>query len=274
MEKSVLIKGDNCDIPGVLSYTETTYKMPAVILCHGTGAQKNEVGNLFAILAEKLLQRGIASVRIDYVGCGDSKADQRQLTFLGEVEDTKRTYQYICDLEYIDQENIGILGFSQGARVMAELLKEIQEFTCVASWSGACQNGRGAFESWFQEYYQEAKEQGYAKIPMGWRDDLLLSKQWFDEIENTTPMEGFRKYAGPVLAIAGSADEIVPCSHAKEIMAESTNEQSKMLILPGADHIFNVLSEDKTIAEQVLNTTVDWFAKIMMKGESTNYDNK
>lgn len=157
MEKSVLIKGDNYDIPGVLSYTETANKMPAVILCHGTGAQKNEVGNLFAILAEKLLQRGIASVRIDYAGCGDSKADQRQLTFLGEVEDTKRTCQYICGLKYIDQKNIGILGFSQGARVAAELLKETQEFTCVASWSGACQNGRGAFEDGFRNIIRKQK---------------------------------------------------------------------------------------------------------------------
>lgn len=41
MEKSVLIKGDNYDIPGVLSYTETANKMPAVILCHG-GAMEQE----------------------------------------------------------------------------------------------------------------------------------------------------------------------------------------------------------------------------------------
>ena len=129
MEKSVLIKGDNYDISGIFSYTETVDKMPAVILCHGTGAQKNEVGDLFVILAEKLLQRGIASIRIDYAGCGDSKADQRELTFLGEVEDTKKAYQYICDLDCVDQKNIGILGFSQGARVVAELLKEMQEFT-------------------------------------------------------------------------------------------------------------------------------------------------
>ena len=179
------------------------------------------------------------------------------------MEDTKRTCQYICGLKYIDQKNIGILGFSQGARVAAELLKEMQEFTCVASWSGACQNGRGAFEGWFQEYYQEAEEHGYARIPMGWRDDLLLSKQWFDEIENTTPMDGLKKYTGPVLAVAGAADEIVPCSHTKEIMAEGTNEQSKMLILPGADHIFNVLSGDKTMSEHVLDVTADWFVEVM-----------
>ena len=76
-------------------------------------------------------------------------------------------------------------------------------------------------------------------------------------------MDGFKKYTGPVLAVAGAADEIVPCSHTKEIMAESTNEQSKMLILPGADHIFNVLTEDKAISEHVLDVTADWFAEVM-----------
>ena len=67
----------------------------------------------------------------------------------------------------------------------------------------------------------------------------------------------------PVLAVAGAADEIVPCSHTKEIMAEGTNKQSKMLILPGADHIFNVLSGDKTMSEHVLDVTADWFAEVM-----------
>ena len=49
----------------------------------------------------------------------------------------------------------------------------------------------------------------------------------------------------------------------KIIMAEGTNEQSKMLILPGADHIFNVLSEDKAISKHVLDVTADWFAEVM-----------
>lgn len=59
--------------------------MPTVILCHGTGSQKNEVGNLFVELSRKLLNIGIASIRFDYAGCGDSKADQTKLSFCGEV---------------------------------------------------------------------------------------------------------------------------------------------------------------------------------------------
>ena len=76
-------------------------------------------------------------------------------------------------------------------------------------------------------------------------------------------MISFYQNSGPVLAVAGAADEIVPCSHTKEIMAEGTNEQSKMLILPGADHIFNVLSGDKKMSEHVLDVTADWFAEVM-----------
>ena len=125
MEKLITIYNTEYAIPAVLSYSPKHEKMPAVILCHGTGSQKNEVGNLFAEMSKRLLNIGIASIRLDYAGCGDSKACQTKLSFCGEVNDTKKVYQYLYTQDFIDCNNIGILGFSQGARVMAELLKEV-----------------------------------------------------------------------------------------------------------------------------------------------------
>ena len=93
---------------------------------------------------------------------------------------------------------------------MAELLKEVHSIKFAISWSGACHDGIGVFKGWFDEYYQEALENGYAKIPMFWRENLLLSKKWFDDIRDTTPMMGLIMYAGPILAIAGDKDELVP----------------------------------------------------------------
>lgn len=59
---------------------------------------------------------------------------------------------------------------------MAKLLKEVHSIKFAISWSGACHDGIGVFKGWFDEYYQEALENGYAKIPMFWRENLLLSK--------------------------------------------------------------------------------------------------
>ena len=244
MEKSIAIDNKEYTIPAIFSYSEKNEKMPTVILCHGTGSQKNEVGNLFVELSRKLLNIGIASIRFDYAGCGDSKADQTKLSFCGEVNDTKTVYQYLCTQEIVDCNNIGILGFSQGARVMAELLKDVSPIRFAISWSGACHNGIGVFKGWFNEYYKEALESGYAKIPLFWREDLLLSKKWFDDICDTTPMVGIQRYAGPILAIAGDEDELVPYHHAKEIVENSKNNKSKVVIVPNSNHTFNVLTDD------------------------------
>lgn len=264
MEKTITIDSENYTIPAVFSYLEDHKKMPAIILCHGTGSQKNEVGNLFVEMSKRLLNIGIASIRLDYAGCGDSKASQTELNFCGEVDDTKKIYQYLCMQEFIDHNNIGILGFSQGARVMAELLKEVPSIKFAISWSGACHDGMGVFKGWFDEYYQEALENGYAKIPLFWREDLLLAKKWFDDIHNTTPMMGIRMYEGPILAIAGDKDELVPYYHANEIVENSRNHNSKTIILPNTNHTFNVLIPNNSKANDVIEMTIQWIKRVLV----------
>ena len=83
MEKLITIYNTEYAIPAVFSYSQKHEKMPAVILCHGTGSQKNEVGNLFAEMSKRLLNIGIASIRLDYAGCGDSKACQTFINTIG-----------------------------------------------------------------------------------------------------------------------------------------------------------------------------------------------
>jgi len=259
MEKSLLIKNNNYSIPAVFTCPDGTGPFAAVILCHGTGSNKDEVGNMFIQLADLLKEKGIASIRFDFAGCGDSMARQQELSFMGEVSDVRAVHQYLDKEPMLDSRRIGILGFSQGARVMAEYLKERPEMPCAVSWSGACHNGAGIFEGWFKEFYDEARENGYARIALDWREDLLVSKAWFDELESTVPMDGFKNFSGAVLAFSGTADPLVPYLHAEEIVAACKNKQSKAIILPGADHTFNVLSDDKSISFEVLQKTTEWF---------------
>ena len=71
VESSVTIAGH---VPGTLSLPDNAGgKVPAVLLLHGFASQKDEVGNMYKRLAAKLAAQGIASLRIDFQGSGESK---------------------------------------------------------------------------------------------------------------------------------------------------------------------------------------------------------
>ena len=258
MEKKILIKGKKFDIPAIFSIPEGNSKFPAVILCHGTASHKNEIGDMYVMLANELIKCGIASIRFDYAGCGESTALPQDLTFYGEVEDTHSVYKYLCECDMIDNTKIGVLGLSQGARIMAELFKTSPEIKFGVSWSGACQSDEGLFENWHQGYYEEACKNGYAVVPMTWGDNLIISKEWFDDIKKSTPLEGLKNYSGPVLAVAGVADDIIPFEHTSEIIKVCSNPNSRAILYPGANHIFNILSGDLSIMNTVIKETIEW----------------
>lgn len=257
------IKRGNHEIPAVWVCPDGMGPFPVMMLCHGTASHKDEVGNLFVRLADRLAARGIASIRFDYAGCGDSCEKEEALTFSGEIADTCCIYHAMCKFVRSDQTRVGILGFSQGARVMAAVLDEIPELRCAVSWSGACQEHTGLFEDWYKRYYPEAMQNGYAKVPLDWREDLKLSSQWFEEIHASAPLTQLGHYQGPVLAIAGEHDLLVPSAHAEEIRHASPHPESEVFLLPHADHIYNVLTRDRQTSEKLIEKTVSWVAKYL-----------
>jgi uncharacterized protein len=265
MTNKIIIKNKLYDIPAVLNLPDIEGLKPAVILCHGTGSNKDEVGDLFIYLANWLAKRGIASIRFDFAGCGDSTAKGQDLTFYGEVDDTEKIYTYLCHHEQIDSDKIGILGFSQGARVMAEFLGRYpKEIKTAVSWSGACHDGIGVFNDWFQSYYEIAVENKYVKIPLVWREDLVLSKEWFEEIKASLPLTNLSFYEGNLLAISGKDDSLVPYDHAIEIANACRGKVREYLIIEHANHTFNVLEKDNPNAAKVVKETVDWFVRTLV----------
>lgn len=80
------IRNGNHEIPAVWVCPDGTGPFPVMILCHGTASHKDEVGNLFVQLANRLAEQGIASIRFDYAGCGESREKEEVLTFSGEIE--------------------------------------------------------------------------------------------------------------------------------------------------------------------------------------------
>ncbi len=65
---------------------------PAVLMLHGFGSSRDEVGNLFLKLAMALGEEGIASLRIDFHGWGESTGEMVGSTVDGMVADAESAY--------------------------------------------------------------------------------------------------------------------------------------------------------------------------------------
>ena len=98
-------------------------KCPIVIICHGFGGNRDR-GTTYMV-AKQLPNEGIATLRFDFNGHGQSDGKMKDMTVLNEVEDAKCVYQYAAGLPFVDRERIAMLGASQGGVVTSMAVGEL-----------------------------------------------------------------------------------------------------------------------------------------------------
>lgn len=255
-EESITIKNGDYDIPAIVTLpTDIEDKnVPLVIMCHGTASNKDEAGDGYKMYAPKLAESGIASIRFDFIGTGDSKVDYSEYNFTTAVNDVTRVIEYAHNLKSIDNKNIGIMGWSQGGSIAMLAAGENSDIKSIVTWAGAendCLLDLGN--------YEEAKANGYAVVEFDWRDSLNFGLQWHEDVRNIDILEALKKSKAPILALNGSADNVVPPKTTDLIIEASNNETSKESIIDGADHTFNIFTGDLTKYNELCDQTTKWF---------------
>lgn len=94
-----------------------------MIICHGFGGNRDR-GTTYMV-AKQLPNEGIATLRFDFNGHGQSDGKMKDMTVLNEVEDAKCVYQYAAGLPFVDRERIAMLGASQGGVVTSMAVGEL-----------------------------------------------------------------------------------------------------------------------------------------------------
>lgn len=112
---NVEIQGSKGKLRGYIDRPAGGDKQPVVIICHGLTGSKDELH--ISKLADELRIRGIASIRFDFNGHGQSEGLFLEHTVANEVEDAKCIYEYVKSLPWVDTSRIGIAGHSQGGFV-------------------------------------------------------------------------------------------------------------------------------------------------------------
>ncbi|WP_147291789.1 alpha/beta hydrolase family protein [Alteromonas aestuariivivens] len=236
-------------------------KRPAVVLLHGTASHKNEVGDLYLKLAVRLASQGIASLRIDFAGTGDSPVDYLQYDLNSATRDAFIAYQYLIKRPELDASRIGVVGFSQGGLIAQLLVAQAPEIKTLVAWSSVAGDGSQAFAGMFDALYAEAKTNGYAHMKFDWRSPLKVNVSWFEQALQQRALSELANYSGPVLAVAGSSDTVVDPSSALRLVESAGSADGRAVILKGADHIFNVLTPGASQPDALLTITQQWLTE-------------
>lgn len=257
-ESSVTIPAGDHEIPAILTMPDTTDKVPAVLLIHGFASTKDEVGNLYKRLAAALAEQGIASLRFDFAGSGEGSLPFTANTVATQVADARRAFDYLAAQPGIDTERLGLVGFSLGGIVGTALAGSDDRVQALVLWSTPGDTA-ASFADLYDAYYPAAVQEGSVEVDLGFRK-VELSQAFFESLFVSFPLHDIRSYNNPLLVIAGAEDVPQP-RYAREFVVNAGSNDITLRIIAGADHIYNVLTDDQSRAETLLQSTVGWLVR-------------
>lgn len=220
------------DLCGILSGPEPMPDGPAAVLCHGFATGKD--GRTSTRLEESLNRSGIATLRFDFFGHGESGGDIADITVSEAADNVFRAIRYTREQGY---RRIALFGSSFGG--LAALL--------TAAWSGNLVSlslkspvsdymGRlvlsqdcGDPESW--------RKQGFLTFMHPEGKEIRLNYNFYADAERTCAYDVARDIRIPTLIVHGDADASVPIAQSHRLAGLLPD--GRLEIIPGADHRFS-----------------------------------
>lgn len=228
-------------IPAIVTLPEGKGPFPAVVMLHGTGSNKNEAGNGYDVAAPMMAKAGIATIRIDFMGNGDSTASYKDYNYTSANIDAKAAADYMAKLDVIDANKLAVMGWSQGGtNALLAAAAYPGTFKAVVTWAGAL-DLTTMFDN-FNAAYETAKTTGSYEMTFDWRDSLPVGERWFKEVKETKVLDKIKGLKAPVLSIHGDKDDTVPFADSENV--QKTLGTSNLCTIAGADHTYNVFTEE------------------------------
>ena len=236
--ESVFIDGDHGRLKAIIQKPELKQgeRCPMVIFCHGFSGTKD--GPMFELIADTLQAHGIASIRFDFNGHGESEGEFKDMTVPNEIEDAKKVVEYVRDLRYVSE--LAIVGHSQGGVVASmtagQLSEELGEpaFKAVALMAPAAVLRDDAIRgNTMGKQYDPFDPGEYVELWGG----LKLGGKYIRTAFSLPIYETAVKYQGPALIIHGNADRVVPYTYGERF--HEIWPKSELVIQEYFDHGFS-----------------------------------
>jgi dienelactone hydrolase len=301
--EEVKVRGKGLTLAGTLLLPKNAKgRLPVVITSTGSGQQTRdeplpipglEGYRLFGQIAETLASRGIAVLRCDDRGVGDSTGFETldTATTLDFADDVRAQVAYLRSRPDIDPDRIAIIGHSEGGVIAPLVAASDKRVAGIILMAGSAKRGDEVLRFQFNYPYdtdpklsQIEKEKGHqeteeylralssggdvSKYPPIVRKLNAPWTRWFLQYD---PVPTIRKLSQPILILQGGLDQQVTAEQAAMLLEAAKgagNNDVTIKVFPGLNHLFLPAKTGAAIeyaslttsklGDDVLMTISDW----------------
>jgi putative redox protein len=194
-----------------------------------------------ARISRALNEHGIAVLRFDFTGLGESGGDFSNTTFSSNVDDLVRAADHL-------RENFAapsiLIGHSLGGAAVLAATSRIPETGAVVTIAAPADPGHVLLS--FGGSRAEIEQRGEADVTLGGRT-FRIRRQFLDDIAEQPQFERIRRLGVPLLVFHSPTDKTVDVENARLIF-EAAHHPKSFISLDGADHLLTNRSDAHYVA--------------------------
>lgn len=236
-------------LAGTIDFPSTKPKAFAVF-AHCFAGSRHTPGA--ARTAKRLTDYGIATLRFDFPGLGQSGGDYRDTTFSQNAADIVAAVDWLSANYETPQL---IMGHSLGGAAALKAASQLKQIKAVATIGAPFDPAHSVLH--YKDKISEADENGEVTVNLGGRD-LVISRAFLEDLADTNPEDYLRRIRKPLLLVHSPIDQTVGIDNAQTIF-QITRFSKSLVSLDKADHL---LTRQGT-AQQAADIIGNWVQKFL-----------
>lgn len=258
--------------------------VPAFVTITGSGQQDRDERipfvkdyALFRQIADTLARHGVAVLRMDDRGFGESGGDAARATSGDFAADIRSGLQYLRTRGEIDTTRLGLIGHSEGGIIAPLIAASDSSLRGIVLLAAPAWTGRRVIESQNRYLLENSPDlsarqrDSLLQVSMRMVDSAGASAPWLRYFQSYDPLPTARRVRVPVLILHGATDRQVTAEQAEELagaMREAGNADVTVRVFENTNHLFlrdsvgswaNYGSlPERAVRPVVLGALVDW----------------
>lgn len=272
-------------LAATLTRPRTTSPVPLVITISGSGAQERDEAILgvegyrpFREIADTLGRRGVAVLRFDDRGTGESGGVHRGATSRDFADDVRALVAWARTRDDLDADRILLLGHSEGGLIAPLVAADDARLAGIALLAGPAYTGgqivafqqRSAIREAHPSAFASARDSMF-RAAQQQVDSLSRSDAWLREFLTYDPRPTIARVRVPVLILQGETDMQVTPEQADTLAAalrRGGNRRVSLHRLRATNHLFQRDSSgvpggygalsDRRVTRETLGLVTEW----------------